>query len=420
MATLLDPSEPEVRAAADTAREILVRLEARPFIARLDAAMSRATAPEPRPHPSISRRPPRRRPHPSRDRSTFGYSPHTVTCPTCGATNPPDGRFCLECGSALGGCPTCGTQNPSGARFCGNCGTSLGAAAATSRPAQTGPAPEDPRAGATERRVVSVLFADLVGFTSISADRDPETIRELQNQYFERTRVIVDRYGGIIEKFIGDAVMAMWGAPVAFEDDAERAVRAGLELVDMVPALGRELGVDLDIRVGVLTGEAAVTLGSDGQGMVTGDMVNTAARLQSVAPTGGVLVGEATRIAAEAAIEFIPAGDQALKGKDSPGPVLAGRPRRRRTRRCPPPGRAGAAIRRTERRAALPQGAVPHGRTGAPGQARLARRAGRHRQEPSRLGAREVPRRRRRAGLVAPRSLARRTARASRSGHSAR
>ena len=243
-----------------------------------------------------------------------------MTCPTCGATNPPDGRFCLECGSALGGCPTCGTQNPSGARFCGNCGTSLGGAAVTTRPAQTGPAPEDPRAGATERRVVSVLFADLVGFTSISADRDPETIRELQNQYFERTRVIVDRYGGIIEKFIGDAVMAMWGAPVAFEDDAERAVRAGLELVDMVPALGRELGVDLDIRVGVLTGEAAVTLGSDGQGMVTGDMVNTAARLQSVAPTGGVLVGEATRIAAEAAIEFIPAGDQALKGKDSPVP----------------------------------------------------------------------------------------------------
>ena len=169
-------------------------------------------------------------------------------------------------------------------------------------------------------RVVSVLFADLVGFTTLSADRDPETMRELQDRYFERTRVIVDRYGGVIEKFIGDAVMAMWGAPVAHEDDAERAVRTALDLADMVPALGREAGVDLAVRVGVLTGEAAVTLGADGQGMVTGDLVNTAARLQSVAPPGGVLVGEATRLAAEAAIEFVPAGDQELKGKPAPVP----------------------------------------------------------------------------------------------------
>ena len=242
-----------------------------------------------------------------------------MTCSTCGATNPPDGRFCLECGSALGGCPNCGASNPAGARFCGNCGTNLATAAAT-HSAATRPTIADPRGTATERRVVSVLFADLVGFTTISADRDPETMRDLQDRYFERTRVIVDRYGGVIEKFIGDAVMAMWGAPVAFEDDAERAVRAGLELVDMVPALGREMGVDLAIRAGVLTGEAAVTLGTAGQGMVTGDMVNTAARLQSVAPAGGVLVGEATRMAAEAAIEFIPAGDQVLKGKTSTVP----------------------------------------------------------------------------------------------------
>ena len=109
---------------------------------------------------------------------------------------------------------------------------------------------------------MSVLFADLVGFTTLSAERDPETMRELQDQYFERTRVIVDRYGGAIEKFIGDAVMAMWGAPVAHEDDAERAVRAALDLVDMVPAFGREAGVELAIRVGVLTGEAAVSVGA--------------------------------------------------------------------------------------------------------------------------------------------------------------
>ena len=146
-----------------------------------------------------------------------------MTCSNCGATNPPDGRFCLECGTALG-CPHCGATNPAGSRFCGNCGTNLGSGAARPVPGDTPAA--DPRAAATERRVVSVLFADLVGFTSISADRDPETMRELQDRYFERTRVIVDRYGGVIEKFIGDAVMAMWGAPVAFKNDAERAVRA--------------------------------------------------------------------------------------------------------------------------------------------------------------------------------------------------
>ena len=237
-----------------------------------------------------------------------------MTCSNCGAANPPDGRFCLECGTALGGCPNCGATNPAGARFCGSCGTNLGGVAAA-----PSAAPET-HAASTERRVVSVLFADLVGFTSISADRDPETMRELQDRYFERTRVVVDRYGGVIEKFIGDAVMAMWGAPVAHEDDAERAVRAGLDLADMVPALGKEAGVDLAVRVGVLSGEAAVTLGAEGQGMVTGDLVNTAARLQSVAPPGGVLVGEATRLAAEAAIEFAAAGDQELKGKAAPVP----------------------------------------------------------------------------------------------------
>jgi len=242
-----------------------------------------------------------------------------VTCSTCGATNPPDGRFCLECGSALGGCPNCGASNPAGARFCGNCGTNLSGGAAP-RPAAVDAAGE-PRAAATERRVVTILFADLVGFTSLSADRDPEIMRELQDRYFERTRVIVDRYGGVIEKFIGDAVMAMWGAPVAHEDDAERAVRTALDLADMVPALGREAGVDLAVRVGVLTGEAAVTVGAEGQGMVTGDLVNTAARLQSAAPPSGVLVGEATRIAAEAAIEFVAAGDQELKGKAVPIPA---------------------------------------------------------------------------------------------------
>ncbi|HYL40827.1 MAG TPA: adenylate/guanylate cyclase domain-containing protein, partial [Candidatus Binatus sp.] len=165
---------------------------------------------------------------------------------------------------------------------------------------------------------VNVLFADLVGFTTISASRDPETIRELQSRYFERTREIVGRYGGVVEKFIGDAVMALWGAPTAHEDDAERAVRAALDLVEMVPVIGREMHIDLQLRAGVLTGEAAVQVGSESEGMVTGDMVNTAARLQSVAQPGTVLVGEATRLAAGEAIAFEAAGEQMLKGKEAP------------------------------------------------------------------------------------------------------
>jgi len=166
-----------------------------------------------------------------------------------------------------------------------------------------------------------VLFADLVGFTSLSATRDPETVRELQSHYFERTREIVGRYGGVVEKFIGDAVMALWGAPTAHEDDAERAVRAALDLVEMVPLLGREMKVDLQLRAGVLTGEAAVGVGAEGEGMVTGDMVNTASRLQSAAAPGTVLVGEATRLAAGEAIAFESAGDQVLKGKAEPVPA---------------------------------------------------------------------------------------------------
>ena len=256
-----------------------------------------------------------------------------MTCPTCGTANPADGRFCLECGSPLGGCPSCGAANPPGAKFCGTCGNRLALPGDSVPGGPEGAAPSGPgdqqrspeagaeAAGPTERRVVSVLFADLVGFTSLSATRDPETVRELQGAYFERTRETIDRYGGAVEKFIGDAVMALWGAPVAHEDDAERAVRAALDLVDIVPVLGREAGVELQVRVGVLTGEAAVVVGAEGQGMVTGDMVNTAARLQSVAPPGGVLVGAATRLAAESAIAFEPAGEQALKGKEAPVPA---------------------------------------------------------------------------------------------------
>ncbi|HEX7173068.1 MAG TPA: adenylate/guanylate cyclase domain-containing protein, partial [Candidatus Limnocylindria bacterium] len=164
---------------------------------------------------------------------------------------------------------------------------------------------------------MTVLFTDLVGFTTLAEDRDPEAVRELLSRYFDTATEAVKLHGGTVEKFIGDAVMAVWGTPTAHEDDAERAVRAALEIVAAVPTLNP----GLQARAGVLTGEAAVTLGATNQGMVAGDLVNTAARLQGVAEAGTVLVGETTRRAAERSIVFEPIGDHSLKGKTSPVPA---------------------------------------------------------------------------------------------------
>jgi class 3 adenylate cyclase/predicted ATPase len=173
-----------------------------------------------------------------------------------------------------------------------------------------------------ERRVCSVLFCDVVGFTPLSEARDPEAVRELLSEYFELARTVIGRYGGTVEKFIGDAVMAVWGAPVATEGDAERSVRAALDLVAAVAELGHEAGVPgLAARAGVVTGEVAVTLGAVHEGMVAGDAVNTAARVQSAAEPGSVLVDETTHRLAGSAIGFADAGEHRLKGKAEPQPL---------------------------------------------------------------------------------------------------
>jgi class 3 adenylate cyclase/tetratricopeptide (TPR) repeat protein len=240
-----------------------------------------------------------------------------MLCPSCGTENRSGARFCRGCGTALSlACPSCGAGAEPGQAFCDECGAALGGSAPPT-------APVEPREGPTaERRLVSVLFADLVGFTPLSESRDPEEVRELLSRYFDTARRLIELYGGTVEKFIGDAVMAVWGTPTATEDDAERAVRAGLDLVAAVSALGQEAGApDLRLRAGVLTGEAAVTLGAVGEGMVAGDLVNTAARIQSAAQPGTVLVGDSTRRAAEPAVVFEPAGDFELKGKSERVPL---------------------------------------------------------------------------------------------------
>jgi class 3 adenylate cyclase/tetratricopeptide (TPR) repeat protein len=246
-----------------------------------------------------------------------------IACASCGAENSAGQRFCGQCGSPLSvSCPACGQQVAPGNRFCGHCGTavSLSAEATTSATAVPATAVDtETTTPVAERRRVSVMFADLVGFTTLSEHRDPEEVRELLSAYFEVAKTVISRYGGTVEKFIGDAVMAVWGTPIARENDAERAVRAALDLVDAVAALGESQGMaELRLRAGVVSGGVAVTIGATGQGMVAGDIVNTASRVQSIADPGRVLVDESTRAASSEAVAYRHAGEHLLKGKAEP------------------------------------------------------------------------------------------------------
>ena len=241
----------------------------------------------------------------------------THECASCATTNPSTAKFCVGCGSPLARvCPACGHPAVPG-RFCAECGSPLGAAVGpAAQPAHPAPGLGAP---VSERRTTTVLFADLVSFTTLAEGRDPEDVRELLSAYFARARTVVGRYGGTIEKFIGDAVMAVWGVPVSHEDDAERAVRAGLDLVGEVAALGASVGApDLALRVGVVTGSVAVTLGAVGEGMVAGDAVNTAARVQATAAAGAVWVDQETRGLTAAALAYSDMGEHVLKGKAEP------------------------------------------------------------------------------------------------------
>ena len=193
-------------------------------------------------------------------------------------------------------CPSCRKENPEGFAFCGFC---------------TAPLVEQPIAPVQEeRKVVSVLFCDLVGFTAASEQQDPEDVRARIRPYHERVREEIEAHGGTVEKFVGDAVMAVFGAPVAHEDDAERAVRAGLRILEAIAELNEaDPALGLHVRVGINTGEAVVALGARpelGEGMVTGDVVNTASRLQGAAPVNGVAVSEQTFRQTERVFDYEP------------------------------------------------------------------------------------------------------------------
>lgn len=244
-----------------------------------------------------------------------------MQCVNCGADQPVGKRFCTACGQSLiRACAECGTALGHGDRFCGECGTpSAAPPPAYAAPAAHTTAPTvSPTADPGQRRFVTVLFADIVGFTPFSEGRDAEEVRAMLTRYFDRATEIIERFGGQVDKFIGDAVMAVWGAVTALEDDAERGVRAALELVDAVAALGAEIGVDLTARAGVLSGETSVGSGGNEKGLVVGDLVNTASRLQSIAEPGTVLIGETTKNLVEAAVELESHGEHNVKGKKVP------------------------------------------------------------------------------------------------------
>ena len=209
----------------------------------------------------------------------------------------------------MAACPSCGEANPDRARFCLNCGAALLAQAATERALET-------------RRRVTVLFADVAGSTQMGERLDPEALRQVMQRYFDAMRVAIERHEGTVEKFIGDAVMAVFGIPQLHEDDALRAVRAALDMRAALETLNRDLasrwGVELSIRTGINTGEVVAGDAASHQTLATGDVVNTAARLEQVAQQGEILIGQETHRLVRHAVTAEPVAPLTLKGKAEP------------------------------------------------------------------------------------------------------
>ena len=232
-----------------------------------------------------------------------------MSCPACGFENPRTAHYCGRCGSPLGTeCPQCGATVGPGLEYCTSCGTGL--------------------TNSEERKVVTVLFADLVDFTRRADSLDPEDFGRVLAPYYARLRSELEGFGGTVEKFIGDAVVALFGAPSSHEDDPVRGVRAALAIREAIEELNKaEPGLDLHVRIAVATGEAVVSLGarpSHGEGMAAGDVLNTASRLQTAAPVDGIIVDAPTHHATTDEIEYREA--QTVKAKGKPRPVPSGKP----------------------------------------------------------------------------------------------
>lgn len=237
-----------------------------------------------------------------------------MRCPRCAQENRTDRRFCAGCGAKLPlPCSSCGFANEAEARFCGGCGADISVPAPAARTAG--------ESAAGERRQVTVLFADLAGYTRLSRALDAEELHAIMERFFEAVDRVVVSYGGRVDKHIGDAVMAVFGAPVAHGDDPLRAARAAIEIHDTVAAVGREIGRPLGVHVGVASGEVvAAGLGSDrhSEYTVIGDAVNLAARLVDMAENGATLISDPVRRAAGPRLEVAALGEVVLRGLDAP------------------------------------------------------------------------------------------------------
>src|SRR3954449_9682900 len=243
-------------------------------------------------------------------------------CPSCAADNPERARFCMSCGAELSPrCPECGADNPVGAKFCMECGTGLSPAATATRPPSPAAPPEAPP---EERRQATVLFADLSGYTAAAERMDPEAVKALVDRTLRVLGEEIERFGGSIDKFIGDNVMGVFGAPVAHEDDPERAVRAGLAMQDAMEDANRQsrerYDVGFSLRVGINSGEVMAGAVGD-RYTVMGDAVNVAARLQAAGRPNSVTVGESTYRASREAISYQRLEPLTLKGKEEPVPA---------------------------------------------------------------------------------------------------
>ena len=216
----------------------------------------------------------------------------------------------------MAACPTCGKTNEDSARFCSSCGSPLAGGG-----------------GREERKVVTILFCDIVEFTARFDLADPEDVGQVLSAYHERVRREIERFGGLVEKFIGDAVMAVYGAPRVHEDDAERAVLSATRILSAIQELNESTpDAPLAVRIGVETGEAVVTLGDPrpDKSIALGDVVNTASRLQTVAPAGGIVVGELTYRLTRDRFDYEPLEPVQVKGKAARLPIWSVRSARGR------------------------------------------------------------------------------------------
>ncbi|HLJ33045.1 MAG TPA: adenylate/guanylate cyclase domain-containing protein, partial [Ktedonobacteraceae bacterium] len=269
-----------------------------------------------------------------------------MRCPNCQTINPPEAKFCLECGNRLVVCPNCGTVNLPTAKFCIECGTSL--QQGITRPVQSVPASPLPALSTLpanisqtqplpdawntpeERRVVTIMFADITGSTQLADHLDPEDMRAILTGYFNLMTEQIRRHGGTVEKYIGDAVMAVFGSPIAHEDDPDRAIRAALDMQKALADFNQQRQIRdpdatrLQMRIGITTGEVA-TPGTPGNGqssrrdfLITGDAVNVAARLQQSATPDNILVGERTYLTTRDVFDFQMVAPLRVKGKTDP------------------------------------------------------------------------------------------------------